>query len=302
MGTTLRIAAFVAGLAAVFALALGVGRWIGPLDVEVEAASHGDGATGEHGDAGVADHDDSPDAGHDESPAPATGLTATRQEHTLRLLDPRPEAGRGVPVRLRIDGPDGHPVTELETVHDKELHLIAVRRDLTGFQHVHPRLGANGTWRTELDLRPGAWRVYADFTPTGGNGLVLADDLLVGGDFAPAPTPGPRSSDDVDGYRVTLAQEGEPGTSGTVTLRVTRDGEPVTDLQPYLGAHGHLVALRAGDLGYLHVHPEDGPPGPEIRFATGFPTAGTYALFGQFKHEGRVRTAHFVVEVGGHDH
>ena len=41
-----------------------------------------------------------------------------------------------------------------------------------------------------------------------------------------------------------------------LTLTVTKDGQPVTDLQPYLGAYGHLVALRAGDLAYLHVHPE----------------------------------------------
>ena len=60
-----------------------------------------------------------------------------------------------------------------------------------------------------------------------------------------------------------------------LTATVSRDGEPVTDLQPYLGAYGHLVALRDGDLGYLHVHPEgDTGPGPEIAFGTEFPSAG----------------------------
>ena len=60
-----------------------------------------------------------------------------------------------------------------------------------------------------------------------------------------------------------------------LTATVTQDGEPVTDLQPYLGAYGHLVALRDGDLGYLHVHPDGEPgagtPGPEIAFDTESP-------------------------------
>lgn len=40
-----------------------------------------------------------------------------------------------------------------------------------------------------------------------------------------------------------------------LTLSVAKGTHPVTDLQPYLGAYGHLVALRQGDLAYLHVHP-----------------------------------------------
>ena len=77
-------------------------------------------------------------------------------------------------------------------------------------------------------------------------------------------------------------------------MTVTRDGEPVTDLQPYLGALGHLVAIRDGDLAYLHVHPldeADGPGGPTVRFAVEVPTAGTYGLFLDFSHGGEVRTA-----------
>ena len=59
------------------------------------------------------------------------------------------------------------------------------------------------------------------------------------------------------------------------------------------------MAIRTGDLGYLHVHPEEGPSGPRIDFATAFPTHGTYRLFLDFKHRGTVRTADFTVEAGG---
>jgi hypothetical protein len=85
---------------------------------------------------------------------------------------------------------------------------------------------------------------------------------------------------------------------------VTRGGEPV-EVEDYLGAKGHLVALREGDLAYLHTHPSGGGHGGDehegggeaIRFETEFPTAARYRLFLQFKHEGKVHTAAFTQKV-----
>ena len=85
---------------------------------------------------------------------------------------------------------------------------------------------------------------------------------------------------------------------------MSRDGAPVTDLQPYLAAYGHLVALRDGDLAYLHVHPAgapgDGvtPAGPGITFYATIPSAGDYGLFLDFQHDGVVRTAAFIAHAG----
>jgi hypothetical protein len=96
-----------------------------------------------------------------------------------------------------------------------------------------------------------------------------------------------------------------PGKSSKVTLTVTKDGREVTDLQPYLGAYGHLVALRGGDLAYLHVHPEGEPgdgrtaPGPAVTFFAEVPSAGNYRLFLDFQHQGKVRTAEFTVGTTG---
>ena len=88
-----------------------------------------------------------------------------------------------------------------------------------------------------------------------------------------------------------------PAKETALAFTVTRGGRPVT-LQPYLGARGHLVALRSTDLAYLHVHPtEAGTSGGGVRFATEFPTTGRYRLFVQFKHDGRVRTAAFTTNV-----
>nr|WP_219942066.1 hypothetical protein [Iamia sp. SCSIO 61187] len=112
---------------------------------------------------------------------------------------------------------------------------------------------------------------------------------------------------EVDAYTVTLDGDLRAGSESALTLSVSKEGQPITDLQPYLAAYGHLVALRAGDLGYLHVHPEgapgDGetPAGPDIDFAAHVPSAGNYRLYLDFRHGDVVRTAEFTVEVGPDD-
>jgi hypothetical protein len=228
------------------------------------------------------------------------GLMVSQAGYTLRLADPSVRLGRSVPVTFSILGPDG-PVTDYDVEHEKQLHLIAVRRDFTGFQHVHPELAADGTWSTRLDLTAGQWRVYADFKPTGADPLTLGTDLAVAGDYRPAPPSGESRTSVVDGYKVTLTGDLEAGTDSRLTLSVSRDGEPVADLQPYLGAYGHLVALRSGDLAYLHVHPDGTPrdgttePGPDVTFFAAVPSAGTYHLYLDFQHQGVVRTAAFTL-------
>ena len=144
----------------------------------------------------------------------------------------------------------------------------------------------------------GAYRVFADFRPAGGTATTLASDVLVGGRFAPRPLPAPATGVRVDGYDVTLRTTGATaGREATLTYTVSRGGQPVA-VQPYLGASGHLVALRTGDLAYLHVHPlKGGADAGRIAFAATYLSAGRYRLFLQFRHEGRVHTAALTQEV-----
>ena len=299
MNTPTRIAAFALGLAAVFGGAVGVGAAVGPVGpVDPHAPAHG---TGGHGDGG---HGTA-------AAAPATspgGLQVTQDGYTLALTDAVAPAGPATPVAFEILGPDGSPLTGYEREHGVDLHLVAVRRDLTGYQHVHPELGADGVWRTELALDPGSWRLFADFTASAdGTNRVLGADLAVAGDHEPRTLPEPAAVAQVDGYTVVLDGDLTPGEESELTLGISRDGVPVTDLQPYLGAYGHLVALRDGDLAYLHVHPAEAHggttavPGPHVRFVTTAPSAGTYRLFLDFKHGDVVRTAAFTVPVDTHE-
>jgi hypothetical protein len=169
------------------------------------------------------------------------------------------------------------------------MHLIVVRRDLRRFQHVHPRLGDDGTWSVRLTLpEAGTYRAFADFR-VGDAKHTLGADLVVPGDVDPLELPPAASVAEVDGYEVRL----DAATNGQLGFTVQRDGRPVTGLEDYLGAKGHLVALREGDLAYLHTHPEP----DALRFEAEYPSAGRYRLFVQFQHEGTVRTAAFTQEV-----
>ncbi|NYI03924.1 hypothetical protein [Allostreptomyces psammosilenae] len=298
MNTATRVAVYVAGLAVVFVGAMGVGDAVGPVRAD-PAPSASPGAEADH----PAGHAADPGPGPTGAPAPveqSAGLAVTQDGYRLELLDQGHAAGRAGELRLRLLGPDGAPVTRYELRHERELHLIVVSRDLADYQHLHPVRDAEGTWSVPFTPeRGGGYKVFADFAAAGAaRELTLATDLLVAGPGAPAPAAVPSAqvrTARVGEFEVALSGETAAGAASTLTFTVTRDGEPVTDLEPYLGALGHLVALRAGDLAYLHVHPveQTGPDGPRIVFQAEVPSPGDYHLFLEFQHAGEVRLARF---------
>ncbi|GGY60722.1 hypothetical protein GCM10010385_07520 [Streptomyces geysiriensis] len=300
MRTGLRITAFTAALAATFGTAYGVGRTVEPVVAESAPAPH------DTHDRTPAASEAGGDHGGHEAEA-AGGLQISEKGYTLDLASPRVTAGQKAELRFTVRDADGDAVTAYQREHDKEMHLIVASRDLVTYRHLHPTRAADGTWSTPVDLpSAGGYRVFADFTPAGkdARNLTLGADLAASGRYEPARLPAADRTATIDGYQVALSGSLRPGEPGELTLRVSRDGKPVTDLQPYLGAYGHLVALRSGDLAYLHVHPNGEPgdgttePGPAISFTATAPSTGTYRLFLDFKHEGEVRTAAFTVRAG----
>jgi hypothetical protein len=221
------------------------------------------------------------------------GLAAAGDDHRLVPLTDTVPSSRRVTYGFRIVGNDG-PVTQFDVQHTKRMHLIVVRRDFTGFQHLHPRISADGTWTTPLTIAdPGVYRVFADFM-VDGEKQTLATDLFVPGDFRPRALASPSAHVDAgDGYTVSLSGRPVAGEESILTFVVRHDGDVVRDLPLYLGARGHLVALRDGDLAYLHVHADE----DRLAFDAEFPTPGAYRLFLQFRHGGQVRTAAFTVDV-----
>ena len=295
-----KVAGFAAVVAIVFGGAWAAGAQLGPVGSNAAADSSHSVMSGSR------DPEEKQMNGMSETTtsnsAVLPGLAVAQAGYRLVLGDTVLHPG-AQPISFTIEGPDGQPVTAFDVEHERQLHLIVVRRDHAGFQHLHPVLDeATGTWTAQATLTPGAWRVFADFTATGGPALVLGSDLLVPG-LLTAPDPGQETRTDVvDGYTVTVHGTLRPGEHSALTLTVTKDGAPVTDLQPYLGAYGHLVALREGDLAYLHVHPGGEPgdgetrSGPEIEFGAEVPSAGRYHLYLDFQHDDVVRTAHLVLD------
>ncbi|MGI8627634.1 MAG: hypothetical protein ACR2J5_13875 [Geodermatophilaceae bacterium] len=293
MNTPTKLTGFALVLVASFLGATALGNAVGPVNPSAAEDDHDMTQAGTGGDGSAAG----------ELPG---GLLVSQDGYTLDLDQNSLPAGETTPLAFQILGPDGAAVTDFEVTHDKELHLIAVRRDMTGFQHVHPELADDGTWHVPLALTAGPWQVFADFAPAGhGETLILGADLAVPGGYDPQPLPEPAAAAEVDGYTVTLDGELKPGEESELTLSVSWDGQPVTDLEPYLAAYGHLVVLRDGDLAYLHVHPGGMPgdgitePGPAITFYANVPSAGDYRLFLDFQHEGVVRSAEFTARADG---
>lgn len=298
MGTAVRLTGYATVLAAVFGAAWGAGSAIGPAMPGPAAGTVA--AAGGHGHGGGAHGADG--HGHDDGSGPVSdGLAATAAGYSIVPATTALTPGTAGEYAFTVTGSDGAPVTAFDVAHERRMHLVVVRRDGTGFQHLHPELGPDGVWRTPLELPTGGvYRVFADFVPTGGPALTLGTDLFAPGQFAPVAHTASRVAD-VDGYQVRLDGRLVAGAPSQVFVTISRGGAPVTDLEPYLGAFGHLVALRTSDLAYLHVHPDAPVPaatdrsGPATAFTVDVPSPGTFRLFLDFKHAGVVRTAAFTV-------
>ena len=267
MSAGARVGSFGALLVAIFALAVLAGR---ALDPATEAAGSAD---------------------HAASGAAAAGHAAAGTGARLRLVagDTTLAPGRRGRFDFAILDEDGERVRDFEVEQGRRMHLIVVRRDLRRFQHLHPSEVAPGAWTTTLTLPDaGVYHAFADFQ-TDGERRALGVDLFAGGRFAPLALPPPSNVATTDGYDVALRDDG-----GRLRFTVGRGGKLLSDLQPYLGARGHLVMLRAGDLAYEHVHPASTD---ELSFATEDLQPGRYRLFLQFRHADRVHTAAFTKAV-----
>jgi hypothetical protein len=282
MSAAARLAAFGVGLVGVFGVAAAVGAAVGPIDV------------------GGEDHLPTTVAGSSDE-----GLTGMVDEaNGLRLVPAinGVDAATVETYSFTIERPDGRPLTDVAVTHERPLHLVLVSRNLVDFHHLHPELAESGTWSVTLPaLAAGSYRVYADLQPTGADPVTLATDLDVRGAESDVALPAPESASEVDGY--VVERQGSvlrPGEA-EVAFDVRVDGQTVVT-DPYLGAAGHLVAIRAADMGYLHVHPLEVEPGSsQIRFAATFPTSGTYRLFLDFAHGGEIHTASFTLDVPAAD-
>ncbi len=289
------LAAFGVALVALFAAGNVAGSIINPDAPGSDApAAHASDAP-----AGTADHGDEA-SGHEAVPAADEVRGLAVAAHGLRLVIDNPDrrANASAPLRFRLLDDHGDAVTDLDVAHTKRMHLIVARRDLAGFQHLHPTASTDGSWSVPLTLTaPGSYRIFADFTRAG-QAITLAGDLRVDGPANLRALPAPSLTATTDGgLRVSKnAPAAKAGAEAELTFTLSGADQQPAALQEYLGAGGHLVALREGDLAFLHVHPASSS-GNRVAFMTTFPTPGRYRLFLQTQVAGQVHTAAFTQEV-----
>jgi Cu+-exporting ATPase len=233
-------------------------------------------------------------------------------------LDLPVRARAGVPTRLLltvVDGSTGRPVEDLARSHEAWMHLIATRADLGTFAHLHPQpTGTPGQLAVEITFpTAGRYIINTEFRRQGQLAEVHDRQVVTVAGASPAPvTPveGPRTAV-LDGIRVELTGDVHAGRRSDLhyTFADASSGTPVTDLQPYLAAAGHIVLMRADGETYAHEHAEvtdaTGRPvfalpgqtyGPELTVHAEFPTAGLYRTWAQFRlADGHVITVPFTV-------
>lgn len=214
------------------------------------------------------------------------------------------ESGSQRLIRVEIKKMDGVPIDAFERNHEKLLHLMVISKDLSYFNHIHPEYKGNGVFEIANDFPAGGeYRLIADFKPSGGDAMTKMEWVRIEGERGkPVPVVPDASLDKtVEGKRVKLAIDqlaANKELTLSFSIRDDKTGQPITDLQPYLGAIGHVVVLTQDGEQYVHVHAEEGQgTGPDAVFETSFPKSGIYKIWAQFKRNNRVFTASYVVNV-----
>jgi hypothetical protein len=189
-------------------------------------------------------------------------------------------------MALHITGPDGAQVARFVAHQGAAIHVVLIRFDDSGFEHLTPEPAADGSFVVPID-EPGKWHIIVDSQPEGAlSPVVLTTNVDDEVPVKEVPLPAPQDTVEVDGLTVT--RDG-------LTFEVTaNDGSPATELEPYLGQPAHLFAIRQGDLAYRHPDPVASGSPATLAF-TGDLSPGTNRLFLEFGYQGHVTTAAFTV-------
>lgn len=231
-------------------------------------------------------------------------------------------------IKYKIVDDKSDVLKKFEFDHTKLMHFIVIRKDLQDFQHLHPDFNQNtGVFTIPVTFSDaGKYRLFADFTPAGSSmgsdGMMQSttpyQEVNVGdlAQYTPQDvTPDTDTTKTVDGYQIdySVPQNIQAGKEVKIMLHVTQDGNPVTNMEEYLGAQAHGIILKKDTLDFAHIHAmgssmnhmmngqamhmEMTNKGPDINFSYSFPSKGTYKLFTQFQLDGKVITTDYTFQI-----
>jgi hypothetical protein len=228
---------------------------------------------------------------------------AVQRKLVVKADPAQPTASSPTKLVLQIQEENGTPIRQFEPLHEKLVHLIIVREGLDEFAHVHPEVDASGMITIEFAFpKSGHYRLFADHQPKGKPAGLAAGELVVAGDDKPAVGLVPNTSDTVEVGQIKAHIVVKPGDHETLVRfhLVDASGQAVADLEPYLGAMGHLVIVSSDGREYVHAHPlSDAKTAPDgaVEFAAHFPKPGIYKAWAQFQRGGSVLTVPYVMKV-----
>jgi hypothetical protein len=220
------------------------------------------------------------------------------------LSSEKPQPNQETTLTIEIQDKNGKAIDKFDTVHEKQMHLIVVSKDLSFFNHIHPEYKGNGQFTiTTTFPTAGEFKVIADFTPNGMGTMNKSQWFTVQGNTSASTAihPDATLTKVIDGKEVTLSFDqlmANKELKMNFNIKNAETKQDITDLQPYLGAVGHVVILSQDAEDYLHVHPiDEKAKGPDATFMTTFPHSGVYKIWGQFQQNGKVFTVPFIVKV-----
>lgn len=243
------------------------------------------------------------------------------------------QSGQSAMLVFTVKDDRGAIVKDLQTVHEKLMHLLIVSKDLAEFYHLHPEQQTDGSFRvSHVFPNGGAYKLYADFTPKESAQVVEQVDISVSGaERSSVPLqPDEKFEKTVDNLRVVMKPSAELRAGQELTLDFqafdAASGKPATDLQNYLGELAHFVIISEDMKDFVHAHPMgkgermddmrmDGdehpsgghdhstmegttkPSASEVAAHTMFPRSGLYKVWAQFQRNNKVISVAFIVRV-----
>ena len=259
-------------------------------------------------------------------------VPAVKTEGVVAALKTEPvsiSTGSTATMTVSIQDTDGNPAVDMTPTHDRILHVIIVSEDFTIFSHIHPEDFGSVT----PEMKKAAQFPLRYTFPKAGRYLIGVDFAVKGQTFskrfvidvAGDPKMGALTKDFLrqkksGDYDVTLKSMPaiiHPEKEVELTYLFKENGQPVTDLEPYLSAtmhvaiistdlnnfiheHGSVPGMSASGMHAHHMMHDMSVPsafGPEIKVQTSFPAKGVYEIFSEVKHRGKVIVTHFMIEV-----
>ncbi len=254
------------------------------------------------------------EAGHGDHAAPTSGKKIADphgghdggQMESMLMVTTDPAAvkpGEPVTLNLMIHDETGAVIKDFETVHEKKLHLIIVSDRMDRFAHIHPEIDSAGNITgTYAFPTAGMYRLYADHKSAGGKPAAPIAEVNVAGTPPPMTALVPNAPGRVKGDELEadiVVENGRAGGTTRISLTLfDAAGRPVSDLQPYLGAMGHLVVLSGDGRQYVHSHPLEGrSPGGALAFEAHFAHSGIYKGWAEFRRSDAIHDVPFVVQI-----